>query len=461
MSIIRPMKAAVGIAALSLGLSLGALVVALALSLATPLRAAELDVSAALGQSVMPAAGGKIYLRLSLKAAAGKPRESRTPVNVALVLDRSGSMQGPRIAAAKEAAEMALSRLGPTDWVSLIAYNHNVDVLAPATRATTHSDLQSAIAGLTANGNTGLYAGVVEGGREVGKNRSDRVINRVILMSDGLANVGPSTPGELADLGRKLGGEGISVTTIGLGLGYNEDLMQRLAASSDGNHAFAEKPEDLVKIFNAEFGDALSISAQDIEVIIECEKGFRPLRVLGREADIAGNRIEFGMGALPSSIERYVVIEIDADAVAGAASRTVARIDVRYRDLDSGTLRDATTTAAVRFSADAAEQEASLDADVMSKVAVQVSTENSERAVEFRDRGDVAGAKKALEDNAEFLKGIGSSYGGRVGVGMALTLKQLESKNAAAARNLDSESWGRTRKELRYDQHKAKRQQSY
>ncbi len=461
MSIMRPMKDVVGIAALSLGLSLAALAVAMTLSLATPLRAAELDVSAALAQKVLPTAGGKVYLRLSLKAAVGKPRESRTPVNVALVLDRSGSMQGPRIAAAKEAAEMALTRLGPTDWVSLVAYNHNVDVLAPAARLTSHDDMLAAIKGLIANGNTGLYAGVVEGAREVRKNRTERIINRVILMSDGLANVGPSTPAELAELGRKLGGEGISVTTIGLGLGYNEDLMQKLAGASDGNHAFAEKPEDLVKIFNAEFGDALSIAAQDIEIIIECENGFRPQRILGREAEIEGNRVKLKIAALNGGIERYVVLELDADAVAAATTRPVARVDVRYLDLDAGARREANASADVRFSGDSAEQEASRDADVMSKIAVQVATETSERAVDLRDKGDVAGARKALEENAAYLKGVGSSFGLSAAPPTASALKDLEAKNSAAAQNLEGESWSRTRKELRYDQHKAKRQQAY
>src|SRR5690606_19740815 len=139
-------------------------------------------------------------------------------------------------------------------------------------------------------------------------------INRVILMSDGLANVGPSTPSELAELGRKLGGKGISVTTIGLGLGYNEDLMQKLALASDGNHAFAEKPSDLIEIFNSEFGDTLSIAAQEIEITIECRDGFRPKRVLGRQAEIDGKRIKIKLNQLTGGHERYLVVELEADA---------------------------------------------------------------------------------------------------------------------------------------------------
>ena len=136
-------------------------------------------------------------------------------------------------------------------------------------------------------------------------------MNRVVLISDGLANVGPSSPAEVGELGRQLAGKGISVTTIGLGLDYNEDLMQRLAAASDGNHAFVESPRQLADIFDKEFGDALSIAAQDVTIIIECRAGFKPTRVLGREADISGSTIKLKLNQLQADNERYVVIEME------------------------------------------------------------------------------------------------------------------------------------------------------
>ncbi|MBC7830835.1 MAG: VWA domain-containing protein, partial [Hyphomicrobium sp.] len=239
-------------------------VAALALALAAPallpttLTAAELKLDADLGQTVLSTSKpGSVFLRLNLKSLTTAKNERRTPVNVAIVIDRSGSMQGDRIAAAREGARVALKRLSSDDIVSLVSYNHDFDVLSPAAPLRDSRDkLIEAIDNLQASGTTALYAGVQEGGRQVEKFVSDNNVNRVILLSDGLANVGPSTPGELAELGRKLASKGISVSTIGLGLDYNEDLMQRLAAASDGNHAFVERPSDLAEIFDREFGDA-------------------------------------------------------------------------------------------------------------------------------------------------------------------------------------------------------------
>lgn len=465
MSVLGTFQAAIKAAALTLSLSLFAISMGLLLAIGSPLAAAEVSVTADLGQSVLSPAGGKVYLRLSLKALGAAARETRTPVNVALVLDRSGSMQGERIEAAKEAAEMALSRLGNEDIVALVAYNHNVDVLQKSARLAAQQKLREAIGRLTAAGTTALYAGVVEGGREVEKGLSDERINRVILMSDGLANVGPSSPGELAELGRKLGGKGISVTTIGLGLGYNEDLMQRLALASDGNHAFAEKPSDLVDIFNSEFGDTLSIAAQDIEIIIECRDGFRPKRVLGRKADIDGARIKLKLNQLTGSHERYIVVEFDADSVRpGANASDVASIAVNYIDLDSGSRRELQANVEARFAADSETQEASIDKAVMSQVAAQIATETSERAVELRDKGDIDGARKLLRDNAAYLAKSRTRYGSGAGAAAASyvgALKELEAQSAEAASNLDSDDWAKTRKTMRYEQHKSKRQQTY
>ena len=430
-----------------------------------PATAAAVEVDARLGQSVLPVGKpGKVYLRLSLKGTATPQSERRTPVNVAIVLDRSGSMKGDRMAGAKDAAAMALQRLAPEDVVALVAYNHGVDVLQHAARLGTDHALKQKIDRLEADGRTALYAGVVAGADEVKKHLAARSVNRVILLSDGLANVGPSTPRELGELGRELGSKGISVTTIGLGLDYNEDLMQRLAASSDGNHAFVEKPADLTAIFNAEFGDALSITAQDIDIEIECRIGFKPVRVLGREATIEGNRIRMKLNQLQGANERYVVVEMDAPDVRTPGDAEIAAIAVDYLDLASGQRQRSEARAKGRFSTSEKDAEASLDKSVMSQVAAQVATETSEKAVEMRDKGDVAGAKKLLEGNASYLKDARGRYG--LGSGAAPSaaigkLEALEKKQNEAAGNLDADKWDKTRKSMRQDQHKSKVQQTY
>jgi Ca-activated chloride channel family protein len=255
-------------------------------------RAGQVELKVAVSHPVL-LAGQKqtAYLKVGLTGVPLAVAEKRAPVNVALVLDRSGSMSGDKIRRAKEAAILAIHQLGPDDIVSVVAYNHGVTVLVPATKVSDRHVIYSAIDRLHADGTTALFAGVSKGAHEVRKFLSEDRVNRVILLSDGLANVGPSSPQALAALGASLIKEGISVTTIGLGLGYNEDLMFQLAHASEGNHVFVESSAHLARIFTREFGDLLSVVANEVEVEITCAEGIRPVRVLGRAADISGQRV--------------------------------------------------------------------------------------------------------------------------------------------------------------------------
>lgn len=434
---------------------------------ATPAAiAAEVKLQAELGHSVLSTRkADKTYLRLSLKTLAGIRADKRSPINVALVIDRSGSMSGDRIAAAKEAAHVALDRLSADDIVSLVSYNHKVDVLAPAARlGSARQDIERAIDKLAVDGTTALYDGTKEGGEQVKKFLSDTKVNRVVLISDGLANVGPSTPEELGTLGRQLAGKGISVTTIGLGLDYNEDLMQRLASASDGNHAFVESPRQLAGIFDKEFGDALSIAAQDLTIVIECRAGFKPTRVLGREADISGTTIKLKLNQLQADNERYVVIEMETPAGSKAGDAEVADIKVEYLDLDNGKRSETQANVRARLSDDDKDVEGSINKGVLAQVTAQIATEQNEKAVELRDKGDVSGARQLLKDNAAYIKRSREVYSAGASAAPAASVKELsdlEARNETASESLDETKWNATRKAMRYEQHKAKTQQKY
>ena len=230
-------------------------------------------VAITLSQPVIKAGAPQtVYLKVGLSVDG--ENDYRAPVNVAIVIDRSGSMQGEKLLRAKEAAKLAVNRLRPDDIVSVVAYDDTVRILLPATKVADRKAVLAAIEELQPGGSTALFAGVSVGGAEVRKFLDRERVNRVVLLSDGLANVGPDSPAELGALGASLKKEGIAVSTIGLGLGYNEDLMARLAGLSDGNHAFVEHPRDLARIFDEEFGDAMSVTAQDVLVRIECVPGY-------------------------------------------------------------------------------------------------------------------------------------------------------------------------------------------
>ena len=327
----------------------------------------------------------------------------RTPANVCIVLDRSGSMQGEKIAKAREAAGMVVDRLNPDDIISVVAYDSGVTVLVPATKAVDKESIRGAIRGIEANASTALFAGVSMGAAEVRKFLAKDRVNRIILLSDGQANVGPSAPGTLGELGAALIREGISVTTIGLGADYNEDLMTALAQKSDGNHMFAEKASDLAAAFESEYGSVAAVVAQEVRANIRCADGVRPVRALGREADIAGQNVTFYLNQLYSQQERYLVLEVELPPGPAGSSREVAAVDVTYANMASKTADHLTGSTSVAYTDSPVEVEAGVNAAVMTAAVYQIGAEQNVLAMRLRDQGKVEEGIRVLQQNAAYL----------------------------------------------------------
>lgn len=419
--------------------------------------ASQVKLKAEPGQLVMLAdKEGRTYLRVSLEGLPFDEEGARAPVNVSLVIDKSGSMQGPKMEQAKEAAIMALSRLAKQDMISVVAFNHMVNVLVRGGPYENTDEMRRRIESLRADGQTAIYAGVQQGAEELREFLNPHRVNRIVLLSDGLANVGPSSPEALGQLGRELGAKGISVTTIGLGLGYNEDLMAKLALASDGNHAFVEHPEQLVEIFNKEFGDVLSVVAQEVEIIIICPDGVKPMRALGRDVQIDGQRVSFKLNQIYSKQEKYLILELDVAKSVARDQAGLAKVEAVYTDMKTKQRVKLDSAAGVRFSPSPEEAERSLDKGVMAAVATQVATERNEKAVSLRDSGKLEEAKRELEQNANYLREQGERLN-------SPKLKALSKKNDddASAATAPGAAWDKQRKEMRFRQHQDKSQQSY
>lgn len=397
----------------------------------------------------------RTWVKISLEGLPLGGGAERVPLNVALVLDRSGSMGGEKLRQAREAALTALDYLHADDLFSLVTYDSNVRVLVPATRVGDRYELRRAIESIRAGGNTALFAGVSKGVAEVRKFLDDNHVNRVILLSDGLANVGPSSPDELGRLGRRLGREGISVTTIGLGLGYNEDLMVQLAGNSDGNHVFVEHASDLARIFRSEFGELSTVVAQDLNVIIQCEPGVRPLRLLGREGEIRGQRVAVRLNQLYALQEKYLTLEVEVDPTAAGRVRALASVDLVWDDLGSRRQERSRAAATVQFSVREQEVVAAERADVMVSVSEQKAAAVANKAVQLRDAGEGDKAEALLKDSAMELEQEALRYD-------SPALRSLSKKAQVSSGSIKSDrDWSRNRKELRSQQYKLERQQSY
>ncbi|MBI2567335.1 MAG: VWA domain-containing protein [Candidatus Schekmanbacteria bacterium] len=370
------------------------------------------NVRLALDRSVLPAgSGNRAVLKVTLDGVAPTVTDQRPPVHLSVAIDRSGSMSGDKLAKAKEAAIEAVRMLSAGDLVSIITYDNTAQVLIDNAPASAQLDIEGAIRDLQTGGGTALFAGVAQAAGALRQHLDAQAVQRVILLSDGQANVGPSSPAELALLGTSLRKEGMAVTTIGLGLDYNEDLMAALAQASDGNTYFVEQSRNLAGFFASELGDVLKVVAQKVDVRVTFPDGARPLAILGRDGRISGQTVELALNQIYGGQAKYALIEVDIAGRAAGEQMQVAAAEVSYDNPVAKRRQTQSATASARFSSAPAEVASSADKEVLREHGLVLSSIAEQQAVALADEGKLNEAVMTLEESAHQLDELGRSLG--------------------------------------------------
>ena len=193
----------------------------------------------------------------------------RTPFNLALVVDRSGSMDGPKLREAKRCVIDLINRMNPEDQVGLVQYDDHVDTIVPLTPVEQVSGIiEALVQGITANGSTDLHAGWLKGGEMLAPTADRESICHVILLSDGQANIGLVDTTQISEQVSALAGAGVTTTTVGLGADFNEELMTAIAQAGHGNAHYGERAIDLAETFDAEIGLLSQLQWRNVELSI-------------------------------------------------------------------------------------------------------------------------------------------------------------------------------------------------
>lgn len=396
----------------------------------------------------------KNYLKISL-TGFGLEASKRSPINLALVIDRSTSMSGDRIEKAREAAILAVNMLNSDDTLSVVAYDNNAEVVIPATKVKNKDALIKKInQHIQPRGMTALFAGVSKGINQVDKGLDKEKVNRIILLSDGQANTGPTSISELSDLARIAAKKGIAITTIGLGDGYNEDLMTAIANYSDGNHTFVANSSDLEKAFSKEFNDVMSVVAQDVVITIRTADNVKPIRLLGRDGEISGNTIKVKMNQLYSNQEKYVLLEVVPPKGASDQTKPLANVTVSYDNLATKRQENVTNSVDIRYSKSADVVKQAIVEDVLVDSEIQKAAIENERAIQLMDEGKDAEAKVILQQNADKLSSLPVSSAPAVAKAQASAIQ-----NQKLAETMEMENKSYSRKAVKEQSYNVKKQQ--
>jgi Ca-activated chloride channel homolog len=239
----------------------------------------------------------------------------RKPYQLSLVIDRSGSMSGEPLLEAVRCARHMIDRLAPTDLASLVTFDDRVDVMVPAQPVGDRKTLYSALAHIRSGGSTNLHGGWKAGMESILPGASNAALARVILLSDGNANVGETTgSAEIAALCAAAAEQGVTTSTYGLGRDFNEDLMVRMAQRGGGNHYYGDTAADLLEPFAEEFDFISSLYAHQVRLSLAAPAGVKMTLINDYPVEAREGFPMIRLPDIPFGAEAWALVELEIPA---------------------------------------------------------------------------------------------------------------------------------------------------
>jgi len=347
-------------------------------------------------KSAVPAEGGVIEVMVRVQAP-DQPEYSKTKITakrLALVVDRSGSMDGQPLQEALRCVSHIAGCMTPADQLSVVVYDSQVDVLMPLAPVKSADSVRRAIAGVQSGGNTNLFGGWESGAKQL-EGGIDASISRVILLSDGQANNGLCDIAPIEKHCSEWLAKGVTTTTVGLGRGFNEDLMIAMARAGGGQQYYGQTAEDLYDSFDEEFQLLQSLCLRGLHIKLIPAPGviIEPVGLVQQATDGTYHLSDLAWGA-----ESWMMLRLHVSPSAVSQPR-----DLLAASLQATTLEGQTITAhAALLSLPA------LDAKAFAALPTDQAVQDRLQEVEFAQasqalrvlvqQGDTQGARKLMKE---------------------------------------------------------------
>lgn len=296
-----------------------------------PVRPARVSLDARLLRPAIPTGVAQTFLQVGVRTPSPSRDRDASPVNLCLVIDRSGSMaEARKMEYVKQGLKLLFEALHEGDILSIVIFDNEVEVLRPAQAVSDARSLSDLVEGIQPRSGTNLHAGLMRGYEEVLKNMHlAGKAPKVILLSDGQANEGVTDTEQIVAASRTYNEKGIALSTIGLGLAYNDRLMSQLAAAGKGTYHFLNSAEGIERTFLSELNSLLEKVGRDPVLRVTLSPGVTVKRIYGYEFSTPSpGTYEFKLLHLPLGLTQIVPMEIEL----AAGAEKVADARLTYRD---------------------------------------------------------------------------------------------------------------------------------
>jgi Ca-activated chloride channel homolog len=408
-----------------------------------------------------------VHAMLDLEAPAAPP-SARAPLDVALVIDRSGSMAGAKLDVVKQSAAYLVRRMGGDDRLALVTYDDEVQLIT-SLAGPEKDEVLELIEGITSGGGTNLSGGWLKGVEALlaapsrpgddGDALGPTPIRRVLLLTDGQANVGIMDADTLVCMAGNAATDGITTTTIGFGEDFDEDLLTGIAVAGRGNAHYVADPDRTPGVFADEFDGLVSLVAQNVAVEIHPSDDVATVGVMNGYAQVSvPGGVQVQLGDAYAEERRRVVFELTVPALQEIGVTQVAEVVVRWIALGEQIAAHSRRIPLVVNAVTADEARAAeADPEVVEEVLVLKAARAQREAIQRADAGDFEGARSLLAGTADELRQSASLSGAARSAELLTQAEDLESSSASMTRpDYDS----RARKLLRYRSHEGGRRRS-
>lgn len=355
-------------------------------------------------------------------------------------------MRGEKFAQAKNAAKKMISLLGSSDRIAIVSYGSDVSLEHNSVLATAANKelLENAVDNIELGGSTNLSGGYEMARKLVMQKSADHTINSVLLLSDGNANVGLRTVAQLGGIARLGLDNGVSLTTVGIGLDYNEDIMTEMAKEGAGNYYFVNDEKRLASFFQREFKGLAQTLARKTKVVITTAPGVELLEVKGFKSSTKGQKTTIRLAEFHSQQRKDILVRL-AVSPQKLGKTLVATVSLAYDDVE----RNRRTYTSRKLFVDATDSKVlakKRNRDVMKRVQQIKTAETFVAAMNEQEKGNIGQAQKIISEQQASNKAFQKQYRYEDDVAFGRVDKELSKMKKDAKKPSSSRKAKRLRK---------------
>jgi len=364
-----------------------------------------LTLKAVPGQMSVPAQDtARLPLLLEVRGRALRPGAKRPPLNIALAIDRSAAMAGEPLEFAKRACAYVVDLLEPDDFLSIVAFEADADIIVPARRVRDKALVKDYVQRLSTGRPADLTEGLLAACRQAATVRTSRMISRVLLLTEGgMALTGPAAErlrGQVAEQKAR----GLTVSTFGVGTAYSEGLLAALAWAGGGSFYDVPRPERTPEAFRREMEAAGRTVAAGVRLRLALSRGVSVREASGHSPVFGPRSAEVGMVDIEGGSGVAALWELEMTARPPGTYR-VAQAEALYEDARTGRQEKVSAEVVVEFAEGGGHPGAGLDGRVQAEREIaQAGVMLSETLAALRGgRLDRAGALGALQNTKALM----------------------------------------------------------